>query len=246
MAHGEAQQSVRDLFGIHVPKQLETGLAEIPNASPRNRDTSEPLRILWAGRLRTWKGLPLLLRALHRLPPDVDFRLRVVGRGNRALSWQRLAERLGLSNRIEWIGWPAYQASLAHYAWADVFVFTSLRDTSGTGLLESLAFGLPIIGLDHQGAREIMTDACALRVPVQGVEMTIGAISEGIVRLSRDPRLLNEFSAAARARAMQFGWNELGGQMRRMYWQTIQATSANSTARSWRRFHPPVVSSDAS
>ncbi len=246
VAHREAQEKVQEIFGIRVPRQLETGLAQLPSEVPRPAATRKTLRILWAGRLRTWKALPLLLHALHRLPPDVDIQLRVLGKGNRAASWKRLAKRLGVMDRIEWVGWPTYRASLEHYAWADVFVFTSLRDTSGTGLLEALAFGLPIIGLDHQGARDIMSDECAIRVPLGEVDATIDAIRDGIMNLANDRRRLASLSDAARTRAEQFQWDALGSDVRKLYWQAIHARGALETASLRRRSSRRSVCSESS
>src|SRR5690606_34483298 len=133
-----------------------------------------PLRILWAGRLQPWKGFPLLLKGLAALPPDVRYSVRVLGQGPCEGRWRRLAEKLGVAQQIDWVGWPDHiEAQLPHYRWADVFAFTSLRDTSGTGLLEALAAGAPLVGLDHQGVADVMTPRCALPIDAASPQSAI-------------------------------------------------------------------------
>lgn len=205
--------------GIRSLVQLETGV-ETSQRPPRpRRDAKLPLRILWAGRLQPWKGLPLLLKGLAALPSDIRYQLRVLGQGPCEPQWRRLAERLGVAQHIEWVGWPAYEGQLPHYDWADVFAFTSLRDTSGTGLLEALAAGAPIIGLNHQGAADVMTARCAIPVDAASPAATIEGFRATIARLASDPELLAQLSIGARQRARDFDWETLWESMRQVYAQ---------------------------
>ena len=59
--------------------QLETGIDQLPEVSIRERQSQEPLRILWSGRFKHWKGLPLLLRALQGLDAAAAYELRIIG-----------------------------------------------------------------------------------------------------------------------------------------------------------------------
>lgn len=202
----KAADDLRRATGRVTPVLLETALdiPVVPQRAPR--PPGEPLRILWSGRLRAWKTLPLLLKALPLLPPDVDWRLRVLGVGPSEAAWRRQAERLGVAERIEWLGWPDYRATLPHYQWADAFAFTSMRDTSGTGLLEALAAGAPIVGVDHQGAADIMTPECALPVVVGKPRDTIAGMAAALTRLAREPDTWRRLSEGARAEATRRLW----------------------------------------
>lgn len=230
-----AQEDLQRCLGVECPVELETAL-HIPNGPPRElRDASAPLKILWSGRLKTWKGLPLLLRALAQLPPHVKYQLRVLGEGTSEKTWRRLADKLGIADRVEWIGWPSYRETLPHYQWADVFAFTSLRDTSGTGLLEALAYGAPIIGLNHQGAADVMTPASAMPIPVSTPRATIAAFADAIEKLASDsPKLLN-LSRAAQQRAELFSWKLTGQRVAAVYDQVLGATVTEPAPRVARR-----------
>ena len=224
-ANSTGQRDLSRTQGIPVIRQLETGVEWFPSRQRRQRRPDDPLRILWTGRLETWKALPLLLNALAQLPKSCSYELRILGIGKCRQHWQRLAERLGIADSIEWLGWGTYSELLPHYSWADVFAFTSLRDTSGAGLLEALAAGVPIVGVNHQGAADIMTEDCAVPIPVNRPLETIAAFRDAILVLANDPARLHRLSEGARARAAQFLW----GASRRLHRQTLSAGAA------WRR-----------
>lgn len=212
-----SQSHFREIHGVETEVQLETGLAELPAPQPRIRNPNEPLRILWAGRFEPWKALPLLLRALAAMPPDIRFELQLLGKGSCQARWKQMVSDLGLADRVKWLGWPNYRNSWAHYQAADVFVFTSLRDTSGTGLLEALAHGLPVVTLDHQGAADIITDECGIRIPAHSPSQVIPELRQALVRLTMDPDQLQRLGEGARRRAEQYLWHYLGERMRATY-----------------------------
>ncbi len=216
-ASQSAAQELRALTGKQLDVDLETGIDHTILPQRGSRDVNQPFKMLWAGRLREWKSLPLLLHALNNLPRDLRYQLRVVGDGDRQTAWKRLADKLGVASHIEWIERPTYSESLAYYRWADAFVFTSLRDTSGTGLVEALAAGAPIIGVNHQGAADVMTDECAIRVPVTNWQSAVTGFRDGIVKLAADAGLWQRLSHGATDRAHHFEWSQRSSIMQNIY-----------------------------
>jgi len=217
VANRDIQASFQAARGVDLPCQIETGVEAIVDQPRGLRDMTRPLRILWAGRLENWKALPLLLKAVAELPRHVPIELRVVGSGSREQRVKRIADQLGIASCIEWIPLPACGARAKHYRWADAFVFTSLRDTSGTGLLESLAAGVPIVGLNHQGARDIMTPDCAVAIEVDNPRQVIGDLSAALVRLASEPKLLQQLGVGALERAKAYHWDCLAEEMAEAY-----------------------------
>lgn len=215
-ANSTVQADVRRAHGVTSRVLLETGIPDTPRPQPQRR-SSGPLRIAWASHCYPFKGLALLLRALTRLPPDVPFELTVIGDGPARRTWQRLARRLGIDQHIHWSGWLRHDEVLARYAQADVFVFTSLRDTSGNVVLEALASGVPIICLDHQGVRDIVTEHCGIKIPVTTPEASIAAIAKAIADLARDRDRLHRLGDGALERAAQLSWRNLGRRMLAVY-----------------------------
>lgn len=202
--------------GIDYPVEFEKAM----------RLADEPLKILWAGRLRTWKALPLLLYAIAELPSDVQVSLRVVGDGKCERSWKRLAESLGIAQKIEWNRRPAYRDSLRFYRDADLFAFTSLRDTSGTGLLESLTAGTPILALNHQGAADIVTEQCGVPISVRSPRQSITEFRDAIVSLAQDPVRLKSLSDGALIRSQAFQWSSYEEPMNAIYGDAIKGVKS--------------------
>ncbi|XZE34704.1 glycosyltransferase family 4 protein [Pirellulaceae bacterium SH501] len=229
VASRAAQRDFEKHLGMRFQVELETGIDHSICEEREPRNSAAPLRLLWAGRIRAWKGLPLFLHALAVLPKSVPVEVRVLGDGGSKQGAMDLAKNLGVSERIDWRPWPRYRDSLAHYRWADAFVFTSLRDTSGTGLLEALAAGTPIIGLNHQGAADIMDDSSAIRISVDDPERTIGEIADGIEKLWRLPAHWHALSRGATKRAHLYHWSNRQDAADRIFDSAIRITKSQET-----------------
>ena len=200
---------------------LETGLHKVdePDRSRfhvRLKDPTAPLRILWSGELQSRKALPILLRALATLP-DVPFQLTVLGDGRMRALWSREAERLGLSSRVTFLGRLPFPDAVAQMNNAELFCFTSLRDTSGNVVLEALAAGVPVICFDHQGAGDLVTSACGVKLPVISPARAIADWARTIRELALDPQRLLLLSEGTTAQARKFLWKHNGDWMLAAY-----------------------------
>jgi glycosyltransferase involved in cell wall biosynthesis len=185
---------------------------------PRPRaGKAAPLRLLWSGLLEPHKGLRLLLAALGELPLSLEWELRIVGRGSRERALRRLARRLGIAERCMWVGWLPHDQALCQYDWADLFVLTSLRDTSPTVLMEALGHGVPVLCLDHQGAGDVVTPECGLKVPVTSPREVISGIRDAVALAAREPELLGRLGRGAFERAKEYLWSAQGDRIARLY-----------------------------
>lgn len=230
-ANSTNQRDFARIQHIKSALMLETGIRSVAS-SPRDRDPRRhELRILWSGNLSPRKGLPLLFKALALLDHGVRYRLRVLGKGRLQRQWQKMAQRMDLARNISWMGWLPHPHALAQYGWADVFVFTSLRDTSGNTVLEALAAGLPVICLDHQGTQDIVTEKCGIKVPVTVPGEVIARLSEAIENLAQDRRLWKRLSTGARQRAREYLWSRQGERMAVVYRRIIDARTRKKARR---------------
>jgi glycosyltransferase involved in cell wall biosynthesis len=196
---------------------LETGVHRRCEAPLRDFRHDGPLRILWSGVFEHRKALHLLLRALSMLPPNVPYELRILGRGPLERRWRRLATRLNIERHCRWLGWVDHREVLDQYSWADVFVFTSLRDTTGTVVLESLAAGTPVLTLNHQGVADIVTDDCGVRLPVTTPREVACGLRDTLVRWYNNRAELESLSHGAFARADHYSWDRQGARMAAVY-----------------------------
>lgn len=112
------------------------------------RDT-EGRVALFAARLSPWKGAGLAVRVIARLP---GWKLIVVGSGPDAVRLRRLASRLGVTDRVQYLGHVprAGLIELMHDE-ADVLLFPSMHEDAGWVVAEAGASGLPVVALDRGG-----------------------------------------------------------------------------------------------
>lgn len=121
---------------------------------------SETTVLLWAGRMVNRKGLSFLLDVLYQIPRNKSFRMVFVGDGPERFVLEKKAILLGLKNKIYFAGKVSYEEMQAFYRQADVFVFPSLRETTGTVLFEAMSNGLPIITFNQNGAQLLLDETC--------------------------------------------------------------------------------------
>lgn len=100
------------------------------------------------------KGLAALLQALAGLP--ADSRLLVVGKDKKAADFKAAAARLGLAQRVDFVG--AQQDVKPFYGAADAFVLPTLYDPFPNAALEAFACGLPVVTSLKSGAAELIAN----------------------------------------------------------------------------------------
>jgi len=131
-------------------------------AAPVPRSTAGPLRLVHVGRLMVGrqKRTDELLRALARI--EGDWRLDLVGTGegeDDVAELQRLAERLGIADRLSWRGWQSepWRALEA----ADLLVLCSAFEGFPMVLIEAMAHGIPCLSSDcPSGPNEVIRPGC--------------------------------------------------------------------------------------
>ncbi len=132
---------------------LDCGVTGSPIEST-SRQTGEAVTLLWAGRLEPTKGLVVAIRALAECN-DRQTCLLVAGSGSDRARMEDLTRELGLTNRVNFLGRIPHEDMPALFQRCDAFLFTSLRDSFGSVVLEAMAHGLPVVTLNHQGMRAL-------------------------------------------------------------------------------------------
>jgi glycosyltransferase involved in cell wall biosynthesis len=211
----------RELAGRGLPIK---SLRMIPNGVDLDRfvpssSSSADRYILFVGRLTMQKGVDIALRAfsvLLRLCPDV--RLIVVGDGDLALYYQRVARYLGLSSQVSFVGWKTDQSLVKLYQEATIVVMPSFYEPFGMVALEAMACGRPVVVTRTGGLVEIVEDG------VNGYLVPPGdylQLAQRIATLLLNPNRATRFGEAAHLRAMSFGWEKIAACTERLYAKVI-------------------------
>lgn len=182
-----------------IPFGCDVNLLQSPPALPEG---SLPARngrpvVLFAGRLVAYKGVDVLLRAL----PGLDVTAWILGDGPERPRLERLAHRLGVQERVEFLGYrPRDQLRAAmHRASLLVFPSVSRAEAFGVVQIEALASGLPVINTFLPTGVNFVSPH-----GVTGWTVPPGdpaALRAAIHALLQDHALLQHFSREARLRA---------------------------------------------
>jgi glycosyltransferase involved in cell wall biosynthesis len=134
--------------------------ADLPESAARSHPNDY---ILYFGALQPWQGVDTALRALVRLPVDLVICASVHQR--RAKPYRKLAERLGIDDRVHWhFALPEHE--LAPFKQHALLSVAPLKDCSRNvvqgcaplKILESMAAGVPVVASDLPATRELITD----------------------------------------------------------------------------------------
>ncbi len=177
-----------------------------PPRPPRDgRNPAEPVRLLSVGRLVEKKGFDLLLAALARLDPDLHWRWRHVGTGPERRRLHREADRLGLTDRITWLGSQAHDTVIAEYAAADLFILPCRRARDGDQdglpnvLMEALVMGVAVLSAETAAVPELIDSGChGILVPPNDIT----TLTTALTKLCRDPAERRRLAMAGRQRVV--------------------------------------------
>ncbi len=191
---------------------------DLKRFQPIARNGKQPTEVVVGAvaRLSPEKGLDLLLRSGARLiERGTPLRIVLAGDGPSRTSLTRLAERLGIGERVEFRGEVPHERVPAVLADLDLFVMPSRAEGFGVAALEAQAMELPVVASNVHGIPDVVEDGrTGLLVPPGDVEQ----LAEAIGRLAGDASLRASMGQAGRAFVQErYRWEENTAQMERLY-----------------------------
>jgi glycosyltransferase involved in cell wall biosynthesis len=188
------------------------------------------LIVLWAGRLERFKGLAICLDVAKAVQTR-DVRFLIAGGWGPLRTWtERRVKNLGLHDRVTFLGPVSWQDLQQRFAEADLFLFTSLRDTLGAVNFEAMAKGCPVMCLNHNGAGTHLPDAAAIKVPVTTPRAVVHEMARQIDALASDPTRLQQMSEAAYSFGRTQQWDQRAALMEQLYRQVLADVSHVTTS----------------
>lgn len=190
LVNNEPTLQVAQKYGAkNVKYFLDDSIADkdMPASIPE-RPQNEVLKIIWVARMLPLKALPLALEALSKLSPDIKYTLTIIGGGGPIGNFiPQLLKKYNLEDKAVWHGQIPYIEVLQAYKTHDLFLFSSLRDSSVTQLLEAMSVALPYITLDLNGAKVLLPEDTGIKIPVTTPQETVKAFTEAIEFMYRNP-----------------------------------------------------------
>jgi L-malate glycosyltransferase len=174
--------------------------------------------LLHISNFRPVKRVLDVVRIFERVLREVPAVLLMVGEGPERASAQALARRLGIEDRVRFLGRQDHIEELTGIA--DVFLLPSELESFGLSALEAMASGVPVIGSDAGGLPEVVKHTeTGFVLPVGDVE---GMAARAIEILKDDEHARELGQAGQRRAASLFGAERVVSQYERFY-ETVLA-----------------------
>jgi glycosyltransferase involved in cell wall biosynthesis len=175
--------------------------------------------VLFMGRLEFQKGPDLLIDAAREVGREHDDAVFLfAGTGTMAEELSRRVAKLGLEDRIKFLGWIPYRKYVDLLNTCDIMCIPSRQEPFGIILLEAWATGLPVVATDVGGLGE------NVRHLVNGIRVKPDpkSIAGGIRYLLKHPEVMKRIGENGRKRARRFNWQKTIRKLLRTYRRVLE------------------------
>jgi len=208
---------------IIIPNGVEPENIVFNREKPLSQDGREK-NLLFLGRLVQEKGVQVLIKALPEIIQKAGpVRLFIAGKGPYQQELSDLAQSLGVSDRVTFVGYVDDHERNDLLDRCDVAVIPSLYEPFGIVALEAMAAGLPVVVSDTCGLREViehgMDGYCA--PPGDAAQLAYY-----ITELLNNPELARHFTRRARRNvAIKYNWRQIASDTLKVYADAIKLTN---------------------
>ncbi len=229
----DSQATKDDLIALYdvAPEKVTVLLSGVNPRFQRVRDASilDAVRtrygigdvpfILSVGTVQPRKNYERLIEALAALPADLHGVHLVIagGRGWLQESIFAAVKRLGLKDRVHFIGFADDADLPALYSAARCLAFPSLYEGFGLPVLEAMACGTPVVTSNVSSLVEVAGDATLLVDP-----FSVEQITAALTRLLKDEALRTTLVERGYTQASRFTWEKAAVQLRDVYHQLLE------------------------
>ena len=212
-----AETAVR-LYGLAtmprvVPEPIDVAgwRARLAAVTPEARSSPTVLAV---ARMYPRKRLCDLLDAAHLLVPRIpDLRVRIVGNGPESQALDAQRARLGLGERVRFLGDVSARELAVEYVNADIFCLPSVQEAFGIVFAEAMAAGLPVVACRAGAVPEVVDDG---RTGVLVSPQRPDDLAAAIAALVDDPDRRTQLGNGGKTRVERFdvarvasAWREL-------------------------------------
>ncbi|MCX8043095.1 MAG: glycosyltransferase family 4 protein [Desulfobacterota bacterium] len=206
-----------------IPNYVDTDIF-IPDPSAEKR-----YDLLFVGRLEPQKNLEALLEAVRYL----NIRVAVIGTGSLQ---ENLRARFGdCGGRLHWIGTVPHRDLPRYLHSARVFILPSHYEGHPKSLIEAMACGLPVIGADAPGIRDVVRHGDTGWLCTTDPE----SMRTAIVHVLGHPDLQKRLGDSARQYAVSlYSLERIAEQEIRVYHEVLHSNSKLTGETQWHLQHP--------
>jgi glycosyltransferase involved in cell wall biosynthesis len=162
--------------------------------------------VLYLGRLTPQKSLSVLIRSAKQIIEKVPtVEIIIAGDGGDKKKLIKLTNKLGLENKIKFLGKVTQEEKVSLYQKAWVFVNPSLIEGWGITTIEANACGTPVVASNVAGLRD------AVHNPHSGILVPYGnadEFSKNIIKLIKNKKTREQMNKDSIEWAKKFNWDK--------------------------------------
>ena len=188
----------------------DVAVEQQPKVTTANGKSGERVEFITVGRLDAWRGFDLVIESFARVAKThKKMHLSIVGKGADKQRLKELANKLGVTELVTFIGNVPMDEYYRLIAASDVVVNASLKEGAVTVSFDSMAMGKPLICLDTTGYTRYFSNEYAVVIPRTGREEVINNLAAAMERMT-DANERTAIGEKARNAGAQFTWTARG------------------------------------
>ena len=173
--------------------------------------------IIHISNFRPVKNIKSVIEIFNKISREVKSKLVLVGEGPDTALAKEMAEKLNIEKKIVFLGRKDNVIPLLNSC--DLYLLPSRSESFGVSALEALSCGLPVIGTDAGGLKEVVVHgSCGFLYDSDDIEK----MSDSSISLLTDKSEYEKFSFNARKRALDFDNKKIIAKYIKLYEKVIK------------------------
>ena len=159
--------------------------------------SEKDILLVYTGRVGPEKNIQFLLQAFAGVAHALEnVHLIVIGGGAKPIEAeiQKLVADLGIGERTRFTGMIPYEDLPSHLLMCDIFVTASVTEVHPLSVIEGMACGLPVMGIESPGVGDTVEDGKTGFLSTED----LASFTAKLTRLCLDARLRQKMGDAAR------------------------------------------------
>lgn len=213
-------QACRTEIGIDPGEIVPKCGTELPGQSRR---------FLVAGRLIYRKGHEFLLDALSELPEDLDYTCTILGSGPELRRLKNKCKKSGLEHRVCFREKVPFDQMGEIYANTHALIMPSIRETTGSVLLEAMSRGIPVITIGRFGGSGLIHETAGWLYDGNSKREFIENLKKILIACIQDPEGVYTRGQQAAQLSQEHTWDKKTAYYRSIYKQLLKETQTEKT-----------------
>jgi glycosyltransferase involved in cell wall biosynthesis len=198
----------QEMLGMGIREVVDVGEGvDLDGYAPPADGERDPDLLLYLGRIKKYKGLDVLIQTVALLAdrfPKV--RLEVAGSGDDVPRLTEIAKKLGVSDRVKFLGRVSESEKIALYRRSMVALNSSLKEGWGLTSIEANGCGTPVVASDVPGLCDSVQDGkTGFLVPFGDAK----AMAERVGRILGDSELASRLQVQSLEWACSHTWDKV-------------------------------------